>query len=217
LWPAYDPEGAVALLAEAGWTDEDGDGTCEAHGVEGIEEGTPLVFTHTTTAATLRMDAQVLAQDILAESCIGLELITVEPTLILATLDNGGAQRSGDSDIYHFAVIGPRTSIGGSNYWACEGIPSPENPAGLNLAHMCWPEIDDLFLTIFSNPDAEVRQDAANQIQKFMAEELFWIPMWDRPSLMVYSNQIEGLRLVPDDISSYRGIFWQVHEWQRAE
>ncbi|MEP7292520.1 MAG: ABC transporter substrate-binding protein, partial [Chloroflexota bacterium] len=217
LWPAYDPEGAVALLAEAGWTDEDGDGTCEAHGVDGIEDGTPLVFTHTTTAATLRMDAQVLAQDILAESCIGLEISTVEPTLMLATLDNGGAQRSGDSDIYHFAVIGPRTSISGSNYWACNGITTPENPAALNLSHFCWPEIDDLFTILGTEPDEAIRQDAANQIQKFMAENLFWIPMWDRPSLVVYNSQLEGLKLVPEDISPYRGLFWQVYDWQRAE
>ncbi len=31
-----------ALLDEAGWKDEDGDGIREAHGVEGVEEGTPL-------------------------------------------------------------------------------------------------------------------------------------------------------------------------------
>jgi hypothetical protein len=46
---------------------------------------------------------------------------------------------------------------------------------------------------------------------------LFWIPMWDRPSLVVYSTQLENVTLVPDDISSYRGLFWQVAEWQRAE
>ena len=217
LWPQYDPEGAVALLNEAGWSDEDGDGTCEAHGVEGIEDGTPLVFTHTTTSATLRIDAQVLAQDILSESCIGLELLTVEPTLMLATLDNGGAQRSGDSDIYHFAVLASRTSIAAPAYWACEGITTPDNPAGLNLAHFCWPEIDELWDTLDSEPDEAVRQANANEIQRFMAENVFWIPMWDRPSLAVYSSQLENVRLVPDDISYYRGMFWQIYEWERAE
>ena len=38
----YDPERAKALLDEAGWRDEDGDGIREAHGVEGVEDGTPL-------------------------------------------------------------------------------------------------------------------------------------------------------------------------------
>lgn len=40
----YDPARASELLAELGWADEDGDGTLEAHGVEGFEDGTPFVF-----------------------------------------------------------------------------------------------------------------------------------------------------------------------------
>ncbi len=40
-WP-YDPEKAKQTLEDAGWRDEDGDGIREAHGVEGIEDGTPL-------------------------------------------------------------------------------------------------------------------------------------------------------------------------------
>jgi len=38
----YDPEKAKALLEEVGWRDEDGDGVREAHGVEGIPDGTRL-------------------------------------------------------------------------------------------------------------------------------------------------------------------------------
>ena len=39
----HDPERRrVALLDEAGWRDEDGDGVREAHGVEGVEDGTPI-------------------------------------------------------------------------------------------------------------------------------------------------------------------------------
>ena len=39
---ATDTAKAAALLDEAGWRDEDGDGVREAHGVEGVEDGTPL-------------------------------------------------------------------------------------------------------------------------------------------------------------------------------
>lgn len=41
----YDPEAGQALLAEVGWTDEDGDGVVEAHGVDGVRTGTPFHVT----------------------------------------------------------------------------------------------------------------------------------------------------------------------------
>lgn len=42
-WP-YDPEASAALLEEAGWVDQDGDGIRECHGCMYAEEGTPLSF-----------------------------------------------------------------------------------------------------------------------------------------------------------------------------
>lgn len=41
----YDPEAAKTLFDELGWRDEDGDGTREAHGVDGVEDGTPAAWT----------------------------------------------------------------------------------------------------------------------------------------------------------------------------
>ncbi|MBW7883163.1 MAG: hypothetical protein H3C34_11085 [Caldilineaceae bacterium] len=37
----YDPEAAMQMLDELGWRDEDGDGTREAHGVEGVADNAP--------------------------------------------------------------------------------------------------------------------------------------------------------------------------------
>jgi len=41
----YDPEAAKQMFDELGWRDEDGDGTREAHGVDGVEDGTPAAWT----------------------------------------------------------------------------------------------------------------------------------------------------------------------------
>jgi len=67
-WP-YDPEAAMALLEEMGWTDEDGDGVRECHGcdVEGAVDGTPLAFKWASTQATLRVNAMQIFQVNLAE------------------------------------------------------------------------------------------------------------------------------------------------------
>lgn len=59
----FDVEAGSALLEEAGWIDEDGDGIREAHGVSNVIDGTPLSVNYWTTSATQRQQAtQILAQ-----------------------------------------------------------------------------------------------------------------------------------------------------------
>jgi peptide/nickel transport system substrate-binding protein len=52
---AYDPAAGQALLASAGWYDEDGDGVREAHGIPGVADGTPFQVAYQTTDDALRM------------------------------------------------------------------------------------------------------------------------------------------------------------------
>jgi len=47
---SYDPVAAQAMLEEAGWWDEDGDGIREAHGAAGVADRTPFTVTLLTTA-----------------------------------------------------------------------------------------------------------------------------------------------------------------------
>lgn len=54
---AFDPDAAQALLDEAGWIDEDGDGIRECHGCETAEEGTPLSFKLETNAGNVSQEA----------------------------------------------------------------------------------------------------------------------------------------------------------------
>ena len=63
-WP-YDPGAGGALLAQAGWYDEDGDGVREAHAVPEIAEGTPFRLTLLTTEGAVRQaTATLVAQDL---------------------------------------------------------------------------------------------------------------------------------------------------------
>ncbi len=83
----FDPTAAAALLDEAGWRDEDGDGTREYHGSGGtypcgrgawaIEEGTPLAPTLVIPAAD-PLRAQMADQMVQALAQIGIRL-AVQP------------------------------------------------------------------------------------------------------------------------------------------
>jgi len=70
---AFDPDAAAALLDEAGWTDEDGDGVRECNGCEFAEDGTPLAFTLKTNEGNSRRETiGVIVQDQLSE--LGFEV-----------------------------------------------------------------------------------------------------------------------------------------------
>jgi peptide/nickel transport system substrate-binding protein len=63
---AHDPAAGQALLASAGWYDDDGDGVCEAHGIPGIVEGTLFQVNYQTTDDPLRMQTAQAVQTYLA-------------------------------------------------------------------------------------------------------------------------------------------------------
>ena len=89
LW-SYDPVRGQLLLDEVGWTDQDGDGVREAHGVEGIRNGTPFTV---TLLATVGDQARERTARMLAESLdlcgIGLSVEALPPEEFFADGPDG--------------------------------------------------------------------------------------------------------------------------------
>jgi peptide/nickel transport system substrate-binding protein len=81
---AHDPVAGQALLASAGWYDDDGDGVCEAHGIPGIVEGTLFQVTYQTTDDLLRMQTAQAVQTYLAECGIQISVDIVAPDAFFA-------------------------------------------------------------------------------------------------------------------------------------
>ena len=73
--PEYNPDAAAALLEEAGWIDEDGDGVRECHGcTTGAEEGYPMEMGFELYAES--SEEAELAQQLLAEEFKNLGIQT---------------------------------------------------------------------------------------------------------------------------------------------
>lgn len=208
---SYDPEGAVALLNEAGWRDDDGDGICEAHGVESVTDGTPLKLTHGTVNSPERVDTQVIAQAMLREICIDLEIRAYDIGIFSAPYNDGGILRIGENDILMFYGFTVYEGISAIEWFACDNIPGDENPNGFNAVQKCWPELDALWDALNTETDPAARQQAADDIQQFMADEAFWIGMWNRPQIAVYRSELQNVRLAG------QAQYWQVSEWVRGE
>jgi peptide/nickel transport system substrate-binding protein len=207
----YDPEGAMALLDEAGWIDADGDGVREASGVEGVEDGLPLSLTVGTTNTPIRIDAVTAAQDMLDEIGVEIELVTYESANWATPFTDGGGFRGGFDDLLHFYGFTAFTSIRPTNWFACNQIPSAENPNGINVTHACYPELDELWNALATTTDLAEREAIADEIQVFMAENVIWIGLWNRPQLTVYSTDLQNVTI------GAQSPYISIAEWTRAE
>src|SRR5690606_3728807 len=96
----YDPERARALLDEVGWRDEDGDGIREAHGVEGVEDGTKLslMMNGYTGFDTLDLIELAVQEDLKAIG-MDVQIENQEFAVIFGTWEDGSPRMLGDFDI----------------------------------------------------------------------------------------------------------------------
>lgn len=88
MW-GYDPPAGQALLDGAGWTDGDGDGVREAHGIAGIPDGTPFQVTYHTSGDPLRLQVARRVQTYLAACGIQATLGTVASEILFASGPEG--------------------------------------------------------------------------------------------------------------------------------
>ena len=92
----YDTAKAAALLDEAGWRDEDGDGIREAHGVEAVPDGTPFSFELRTDAGNQEREQTIVAmQQYWAQVGVDASTATREWNALLDGLDGNPPVRGG--------------------------------------------------------------------------------------------------------------------------
>jgi len=80
----YDPPAGQALLAAAGWYDENGDGVREAHHLPGLADGTPFQVTYRTADDPLRVQTAGLVQAYLAACGLQVSVETMPPETFFA-------------------------------------------------------------------------------------------------------------------------------------
>ncbi len=195
----YDPEKAKALLAEAGWTDTNGDGTVDKDGVE-------LVLKFGTTSRQVRQDTQAVAQGDLAAVGIGTELLSYDADTFFLGYQDDGPSANFSLDLIEYSdspdFPDPNTAI-----WLCSDIPTDANPAGTSPTGLCDEKLDGLFQKQATQVDYAARQQTFHEITRYIYDQAFWIGIWQDPDLFGFSDRMINVKM------SGATPFFNIAEW----
>jgi peptide/nickel transport system substrate-binding protein len=207
--PTYDPKAAAALLEEAGWIDQDGDGVRECRGcTTGAEEGYKMemeFITYAEYGEALELTQQLIAEE-LAGIGIKLNLSVVEGSVLWAASTDGGIEQSGnfDIDIWDDGYSGnDPTDFLGSYYSSYSAVPDQ----GYNYGRYINPQIDDLLNQAYTL-DETVRADVFCQIAKILNEDLPELLLFTTIDANTHSLRLQGVQSNPNDI-----VTWNVADW----
>ena len=182
--PAYDPEQAKALLAEAGWTDTDGDGVLD-------KDGQPFEF----TALNLPTDAwnrgAQVVQSQLEDIGVKMEIQQLEFATLLEEAKAGNHQ----AEFMGYTYSDPDIAF----LW----FHSSNAGAGLNLSHVNDPKLDELIIRGRSTMDQEARAGVYQEMQQYVVDLALWVPLWIDQFFVAYNKSIHNASFHPDGYTVY--------------
>jgi peptide/nickel transport system substrate-binding protein len=206
--PVYDPQAAAALLEEAGWTDQDGDGVRECNGCETAEKGYKMemeFITYGEYGEPLINTQQLIAEE-LGNIGIKLNLTVVEGSILWAASTDGGIEQSGnfDIDIWDDGYFGndPTDFLWGY-YYSEAAIPD----YGYNYGRYINPQIDELINQAYTL-DEGVRKDVFCQVAKILDDDLPQLLLFTAIDANTHSTRLQGVQSNPNDI-----VTWNVADW----
>ncbi len=203
--PDYDPDGARALLEEAGWVDS-GDGIREKDG-----ERLTLEITTPTGQQVRELTEQVLQEQFKA---VGIELVinnVPAATLFGNWAENGKLQR-GDFDIA-MDTWGPDLDPAGflGILFNSESIPQDPGGQGWNFFRLQSDKLDAAIEEGASTLDIEARKAAYRTVVEEILDAGVYIPLYKRSKLDAFSDNVSGQAPNP-----WGELTWNAKDWTIA-
>lgn len=197
-WP-YDPDRARELLAEAGWTDSDGDGILD-------KDGQPLALEILSSPLTdLWENIALVAQDQLSQLGMDMTVTTLEWGAFLN--DRLLAQK------FDLLVVGfgggtppDPNAIANALMYSKNDVPG----SGFNMSSYVNPEVDDLLVQGRTVPGCSVedRTPIYWELQRITQEEVAYDYTVTPNQVHVYSARIQNVQPGPWD----NGL-WNIEKW----
>ncbi|MGB5051807.1 MAG: peptide ABC transporter substrate-binding protein [Caldilineaceae bacterium] len=207
----YNPETAMSLLEDAGWTDEDGDGIRECTSCEGAEIGTPLrLKLQTTTGNQLREEAEQLIIEMMRD--IGLEFYieNVPSSELFGSWSSGAFRKHGNFDVLMYTTsdgLDPQSQMFG--YFHSSQMPLESNGGtGFNYSRWVNATADAAIEAAGSTPD-EAERKAQYQIAcEQIAHDLPHIYLYDRSEVHLSRSNVVNFFINP-----WGGHAWNAQDW----
>jgi peptide/nickel transport system substrate-binding protein len=210
--PEFDPEGAAALLEEAGWVDTDGDGVRECRGCEHAEEGDLMSMEFVIYAEygeTLELAQQFIAEA-WADLGVQTDLQIIEGAVLWAQVDDGGTELAGqfEMDMWDngYAGVDPTSYLWDYYYYASDSEWNLPNWTG-EEAETVAALIDELYTV-----DEEYRMEVFCEIAWILEEELPQPVLFSTLEMFGLSDRMQGIRPSAFDI-----LTWNVADWTVSE
>lgn len=213
--PEFDPDGARALLEEAGWTDTDDDGVRECHGcATGAEEGYPLsieMMTYSEWGGESLENAHQLIGERLEDVGFDIELTVMQGAVLWDTYENGGVELTGEYDLnlWDDWWVGTDPLDHLWVYYSCAAV-DPES-GGWNIMRWCNEDFDALMDEAYTL-DEEYRQEVFCQMAEIMDEELPSIPLFVGWDVAAHDENLKGVQASVNNM-----ITWNVQDWTLEE
>ena len=212
---SFSLDDAAALLEEAGWIDEDGDGVRECHGCLHAEEGRPLTLKiQTTTGNKLREETEQVLLEMLGEVGIELFIENVPSAVLFGSWASGAFRKHGQFDILMYTTsdgVDPQEQIFG--YFHSSSIPLEANGgAGFNYSRWINEEADALIEQAGATPDLEKRKELYRQVMEIISGELPHIYLYDRGGIQLSRTRVQGVNENP-----WGNLTWNIADWSVSE
>jgi peptide/nickel transport system substrate-binding protein len=210
----FDPDAAMALLDEAGFTDEDGDGVRECNGCQFANQGDPLrLKLQTTTGNQLREQAEQLIIEYWAEVGIEGYIENVPSSVLFGSWASGAFRKHGQYDVLMYTTSGgtdPHGQLDG--YFGTDKMPTEANGgSGFNYSRWVNPVDDDLKAAGLS-PDIGQRKVLYCNVMKAIADELPHIYLYDRAEIHATREGLTGYVPTAWDYQT-----WDIGNWDWEE
>jgi len=203
-----DLEGAKALLEEAGWTDQNGDGVREKDGMR-----MSILFQTSTNA--VRQDFQALIKDWWNQIGIEVELRNIDPSVFF-----GSDPGSPDTFPKFYADVEMYTNLfDGTDPQAylsqrrCGNEPKPSTQwQGENINRFCNEEYDTLLDELSRTSELAERARIAKRLNDIITTETkSMLPLVNRGSVAARANTLGGVKL-----NVWDSDLWNIADWYRT-